>query len=57
MKYLKFILIVAFLVMPLIASGEYKSIDDLAKAYSDETCKTCHQKFMMNGNPLITLNQ
>lgn len=44
MKYLRLILIVAFLALPVMAFAEFNTIDDLAKAYSDETCKSCHGK-------------
>lgn len=44
MKCLKFLLVVSIIALPLIAFAEYKTIDDLAKAYSDETCKQCHAK-------------
>lgn len=44
MKSLMFLLILIFVALPLAASAEYKSIDELAKAYSDETCKQCHSK-------------
>lgn len=44
MKSLRFLLILIFVAMPLAASAEYKSINELAKAYSDETCKQCHSK-------------
>ena len=44
MKSLRFLLILIFIALPLVASAEYKSINELAKAYSDETCKQCHSK-------------
>ncbi|MFN3395385.1 MAG: multiheme c-type cytochrome (seleno)protein ExtKL [Thermodesulfovibrionales bacterium] len=44
MKYLRLILIMAFLALPVIAFAEFNTIDDLAKAYSDEACKSCHGK-------------
>lgn len=44
MRFLKFLLVITFISLPLIASAEYKSLNELAKAYSDETCKTCHAK-------------
>ena len=44
MKPLKILLIGIIVFLPLIAYAEYKSINDLAKAYSDETCKQCHSK-------------
>lgn len=44
MRFLKFLLLLSFIALPLTASADYKTIDELAKAYSDETCKTCHAK-------------
>ncbi|MDA8168994.1 MAG: multiheme c-type cytochrome ExtKL [Nitrospiraceae bacterium] len=46
MRYLAtFFLIAAFIfALPLAANAEFNTIDDLAKAYSDETCKGCHAK-------------
>lgn len=44
MKYLRLILIMAFLALPVIAFAEFNTIDDIAKAYSDEACKSCHGK-------------
>lgn len=44
MRFLKFLLLLSFIALPLAASADYKTIDELAKAYSDETCKTCHAK-------------
>ncbi|MFZ3064834.1 MAG: multiheme c-type cytochrome ExtKL [Nitrospirota bacterium] len=44
MKPLKILLIGIIVFLPLIAYAEYKSINDLAKAYSDEACKQCHSK-------------
>jgi cytochrome c553 len=36
--------IALFLTVPVAATAEYKTIDELAKAYSVETCKSCHGK-------------
>lgn len=44
MKNLRLILIMAFLALPVIAFAEFNTIDDIAKAYSDEACKSCHGK-------------
>lgn len=44
MKYFRFVLIVLFVALPLAASAEYKTIDEVANAYSDESCKACHEK-------------
>lgn len=44
MRFLKFLVVILFVAFPLAAFAEYNTIDDLAKAYSDETCKTCHSK-------------
>ncbi|HXX57954.1 MAG TPA: multiheme c-type cytochrome ExtKL [Thermodesulfovibrionales bacterium] len=44
MKSFRFLLLVTFVVFPLIVFAEYNTIDDLAKAYSDESCKECHAK-------------
>jgi hypothetical protein len=38
------ILIFFLAVFPLSASAEYSTLDDLAKAYSDTSCMTCHEK-------------
>lgn len=35
---------VFFLLAPVLAHGEFNSIDELEKAYSDKTCRTCHEK-------------
>jgi hypothetical protein len=45
--HMKFCLILGLLVWALLASpalAEYNTLDELAKAYSDETCKACHSK-------------
>lgn len=44
MRLLKLFLIVLVLSFPFAVAAEYKTIDDAAKAYSDETCKECHAK-------------
>lgn len=41
---LQIITIIILLLLPVFADAEYKTIDELAKAYSDETCKSCHSK-------------
>ena len=33
-----------FLTAPVSATAEYKTVDELARAYSVETCKSCHGK-------------
>jgi cytochrome c553 len=33
-----------FLTAPVTATAEYKTVDELARAYSVETCKSCHGK-------------
>jgi Cytochrome c554 and c-prime len=40
--FMKYLLILFFIFWPLTAFPEYKTLDDLAKAYSDESCKACH---------------
>ena len=44
MKSGKFLLIGFLFIFPLTAFGEYTTIDEVAKAYSDQSCKTCHEK-------------
>ncbi|MGE5894160.1 MAG: multiheme c-type cytochrome (seleno)protein ExtKL [bacterium] len=44
MKFLIIVLFIAVLALPVAVCGEYKTIDELAKAYSDESCKSCHAK-------------
>lgn len=41
---MKFILILLLVALPFRALAECKTIDELVKAYSDETCKACHAK-------------
>ncbi|HET6514605.1 MAG TPA: multiheme c-type cytochrome ExtKL [Thermodesulfovibrionales bacterium] len=38
------LVIAAMVALPFAASAEYKTIDEVVKAYSDESCKTCHAK-------------
>jgi hypothetical protein len=42
MRFLKVLLICFLVSLPLAASAEYNSIDDIAKDYNDEVCKGCH---------------
>ena len=44
MRFLKCIVIVTLTVLPLVASAEYSTLDDLSKAYGDEACKACHER-------------
>lgn len=44
MWLLKVFLIIMIAALPCAASAEYRTIDDIAKAYSDESCKACHAK-------------
>lgn len=44
MKSLRFLSVLFFVVLPLAASAEFNTIDELAKAYGDEACKQCHGK-------------
>lgn len=41
---MRFLLILFFIFWPLTTFAEYKTLDDLTEAYSDETCKACHAK-------------
>lgn len=41
---MKYLLILFFIFWPLTAFPEYNTLDDLANAYSDESCKACHAK-------------
>ncbi len=44
MRFLKLILILLFMAVPLIASAEKaKTIDELAKMYDSSRCKECHE--------------
>lgn len=38
------LLTVLLLSLPALAMGEYRTIDEVVKAYSDESCKPCHAK-------------
>jgi hypothetical protein len=38
------ILMVILAAFPFSANAEYSTLDDLAKAYSDTSCMTCHEK-------------
>ena len=43
MKFLKLILVLLFIAVPLVASAEKaKTIDELAKMYDSSSCKSCH---------------
>lgn len=43
MKFLKMVLVVLFVAVPLLASAEKaKTIDELAKMYDSSSCKACH---------------
>lgn len=44
MKRVRLLLVLIVLAVPLTAVAEYKTIDDLAKAYSVDSCKACHAK-------------
>ncbi|KAF0216933.1 MAG: hypothetical protein FD174_3488 [Geobacteraceae bacterium] len=40
----RFFLLMFLLALPVTVFGEYRTIDELAKAYSDEACKSCHAR-------------
>ncbi|MBI5640835.1 MAG: hypothetical protein HZA17_10445 [Nitrospirae bacterium] len=40
----RLILIFFLAAVPLSANAEFKTIDQIAKAYDDDSCKTCHEK-------------
>jgi len=42
MKPFRWICVVFLLALPLTAQGEYKTLDELTKAYSVDKCKSCH---------------
>ncbi len=43
MKFLKLVLVILFIALPLMASAEKaKTIDELAKLYDSSSCKACH---------------
>src|SRR4030067_3853323 len=42
LRFLNSMLICLFVSLPLTASAEYNTIDDIVKDYSDEACKGCH---------------
>jgi nitrate/TMAO reductase-like tetraheme cytochrome c subunit len=45
MKFLKLILVLVFIAVPLVASAQKaKTIDELAKMYDSSSCKACHAK-------------
>lgn len=44
MRFVKSLLISFFAFLPTVALAEYNTIDEIARAYSDESCKTCHEK-------------
>ncbi|MDP3111041.1 MAG: multiheme c-type cytochrome ExtKL [Thermodesulfovibrionales bacterium] len=44
MRFLKLILVLLFIAVPLVASAEKaKTIDELAKMYDSSSCKGCHE--------------
>ena len=44
MRWIHLVFALLLFVIPLGAGAEFKTIDDLAKAYSDASCKGCHAK-------------
>lgn len=44
MRALGIVSVIIMLALPFVASADYKTIDELVKAYGDETCKGCHEK-------------
>ncbi len=44
MKAVQLLVAALVIALPFAVQAEYKTIDDLAKAYSVEKCKTCHAK-------------
>ncbi len=44
MKAVELLVASLIVALPFAVQAEYKTIDDLAKAYSVEKCKTCHAK-------------
>lgn len=44
MKAVQLLVAALIVALPYAAQAEYKTIDDLAKAYSVDKCKTCHAK-------------
>lgn len=44
MKAVQLLVASLIVALPFAVQAEYKTIDDLAKAYSVEKCKTCHAK-------------
>lgn len=41
---MKTVITILLLALPLAARGEYRSLAELAGAYSDQSCKGCHQQ-------------
>jgi hypothetical protein len=44
MKWTGLVFVFLVIALPLSAPAEYKTIDDLAKAYNEASCKECHAK-------------
>lgn len=44
MREIKLFLFLLVIFQPIAASAEYRSIDEIANAYSDVTCRECHKK-------------
>jgi len=44
MKFTTLATIALLLILPAAAWAEYSTIDEIAKAYGDETCRKCHEK-------------
>jgi len=44
MQKVVWFIVALFLTVPFPATAEYKTVDELAKAYSVESCKSCHAK-------------
>ena len=44
MRWFGMVFALLLIALPVSAGAEYKTIDDLAKAYSDASCKGCHAK-------------
>ncbi len=44
MKSLTFFLVTLLLIIPLVVFAEFKSIDELIRAYDSSSCKECHRE-------------
>ena len=54
MKSLRFLLILIFIALPLVASAEYKSINELARLTAMRHASSATQRYMMSGShPII----